>query len=171
MRYERARNAALLLGVGLGGFIDGIVLHQIAHWHQMLSAVLPPDNMEAMRANMAADGWFHLATWLATLGGVLLLWSTMRGAGRLPSTRSFCGYMLAGWGLFNLAEGIVDHHVLELHHVRDLPAHLPLYDWLFLIVGGVGFILAGLALRDGLGRPAPLGEERRSGFERRSVLR
>jgi len=55
--------------------------------------------------------------------------------------------------------------------VRDLPAHLPLYDWLFLIVGGVGFILAGLALRDGLGRPAPLGEERRSGFERRSVLR
>lgn len=56
MRYERARNAAFLLGVGLGGFLDGIILHQIAHWHQMLSAVVPPDSVEAMKRNMVADG-------------------------------------------------------------------------------------------------------------------
>jgi uncharacterized membrane protein len=170
MRYERARNAALLLGVGLGGFLDGITLHQIAQWHQMLSATLPPETMEAMKRNMAADGWFHLATWLVTALGVFLLWSAVRGAGRLPSTRSFCGYMLAGWGGFNLVEGIVDHHLLELHHVRDLPAHVPLYDWLFLLIGGVGLIVVGLALRDGLGRPAPANVERRSGVDRRSVL-
>ncbi|MCD6044188.1 MAG: hypothetical protein K0R40_3791 [Burkholderiales bacterium] len=140
MRYERARNAALLLGVGMGGFLDGIVLHQIAQWHQMLSAAVPPETM------------------------------AVRGAGRLPSTRSLCGYMLVGWGAFNLAEGIVDHHLLELHHVRDLPLHVPLYDWIFLFVGGVGFILAGLAMLDGLGRPAPVGTERRSGFDRRSMV-
>jgi hypothetical protein len=46
---------------------------------------------------------------------------------------------------------------------------VPFYDWLFLLLGGVGFILIGLALRDGHGRPAPIGE-RRSGIERRSVL-
>ena len=57
MRYRRARNAALLLGVGLGGFLDGIVLHQIAHWHQMLSARVPPASIEAMKQNMAADGF------------------------------------------------------------------------------------------------------------------
>jgi uncharacterized membrane protein len=170
MRYERARNAALLLGVGMGGFLDGIVLHQIAQWHQMLSAAVPPETMEAMKRNMAADGWFHMATWLVTLVGLFLLWSAVRGAGRLPSTRSLCGYMLVGWGAFNLAEGIVDHHLLELHHVRDLPLHVPLYDWIFLFVGGVGFILAGLAMLDGLGRPAPVGTERRSGFDRRSMV-
>jgi uncharacterized membrane protein len=29
---------ALLLGIGLGGFVDGIVLHQILQWHHMLTA-------------------------------------------------------------------------------------------------------------------------------------
>ncbi len=27
----------LLLGIGLGGFVDGIVLHQILQWHHMLT--------------------------------------------------------------------------------------------------------------------------------------
>lgn len=171
MRYERARNAAVLLGIGLGGFLDGITLHQIAHWHQMLSAMLPPETMDAMKRNMVADGWFHMATWMVTVVGMFLLWGAVRGAGRLPSTRTFCAYLLIGWGGFNLVEGIVNHHILELHHVRDLPAHQPFYDWLFLIVGGIGFILGGLALRDNLGRPAALAAERRSGLERRSVFR
>jgi hypothetical protein len=38
---------------------------------------------------------------------------------------------------------------LGLHHVRDLPVHVPLYDWLFLLIGGVGFILLGWALARG----------------------
>ena len=44
--------------------------------------------------------------------------------------------MTFGWGLFNLVEGIIDHHVLEIHHVRDMPVHVPMYDWLILRVGG-----------------------------------
>lgn len=40
-------------------------------------------------------------------------------------------------------EGIIDHRILNLHHVRDLPVHVPLYDWLFLAVGGVGFMFLG----------------------------
>jgi uncharacterized membrane protein len=166
MRYVRIRNAALLLGVGLGGFLDGIVLHQIAHWHQMLSAQVPPETVEAMRRNMTADGWFHFATWVVTFAGVLVLWSGIRGPGRLPATRTLFGYMLAGWGLFNLVEGIVGHHILELHHVRDLPTHIAFYDWAFLIVSGA-LILIGLALREGRDRvPAPLAD-RRTGRDRR----
>lgn len=45
--------------------------------------------------------------------------------------------MLLGWAAFNLVEGVIDHHLLQLHHVRDLPVHVPLYDWAFLLVGGV----------------------------------
>jgi uncharacterized membrane protein len=48
-----------------------------------------------------------------------------------------------GWGMFNLVEGSIDHHLLVLHHVRDLPIHVPLYDWVFLVVFGIGLIALG----------------------------
>jgi uncharacterized membrane protein len=162
MRSARVRTAAILLGSGLGGFLDGIVLHQIAHWHQMLSAQLPPDTIEAMRRNMTADGWFHLATWGVTFAGVLVLWSALRGPGRLPSTRTLLGYMLVGWGAFNVVEGVIDHHILELHHVRDLPTHVAFYDWAFIALSGA-LILIGLAIRDGRDRLA-------QSLERRSAM-
>lgn len=135
--------AGLLLGLGLGGFVDGIVLHQIAQWHNMGSAVLPPTTMAAMQQNMRWDGWFHAATLLLTLAGAYLLLRDARAGRRLPSTRGFTGQLLLGWGIFNLVEGVIDHHLLELHHVRDVPAHVPLYDWLFLALGGVGLIALG----------------------------
>jgi uncharacterized membrane protein len=86
---------------------------------------------------------------------------------RAPASgRALVGNMLVGWGGFNLVEGIIDHHLLELHHVRDLPEHVPFFDWAFLLVGGVAMLLAGLALRGRAGAVATI--ERRSGLERRS---
>ena len=32
------RLPGIILGVGLGGFVDGIVLHQVLQWHHMLSS-------------------------------------------------------------------------------------------------------------------------------------
>lgn len=138
--------SGVVIGIGLGGFVDGIVLHQIMQWHNMGSSVVPPTTMEAMKQNMAWDGWFHLATWIITFVGVWMLWSHASGGRRLPSRRAFLGQMLLGWGVFNLAEGVVDHHLLGIHHVRDMPAHVPLYDWLFLAIGGVVFIGVGWLL-------------------------
>lgn len=149
MESERApfgRRAGIVLGIGLGGFVDGILLHQIVHWHNMGSAVVPPTTLEAMRLNMRWDGLFHAAVWVCTLIGVYLLLGDARKGVPLPSPLRFTGLMLLGWGLFNLVEGIVDHHLLGLHHVRDLPVHVPLYDRLFLGIGGLGFILLGRAL-------------------------
>jgi uncharacterized membrane protein len=34
-----SKASGLLYGLGLGGFIDGIVLHQILQWHHMVSDV------------------------------------------------------------------------------------------------------------------------------------
>jgi uncharacterized membrane protein len=170
-RTGKIGTAGVLLGIGLGGFVDGILLHQIAQWHQMLSSVLPPDSMEAMRRNMTADGLFHAAVWIATLAGVMVLWSAVRGRGALPPARYLFGSMLLGWGAFNLVEGIIDHHVLQLHHVRDLPQHVPAYDWIFLALGGIGFVLVGLAIRAGRRQAAAYGPERRSGHERRFSYR
>jgi uncharacterized membrane protein len=135
--------AGVVLGLGIGGFIDGIALHQILNWHNMGSAVLPPVDMATMRTNMMWDGWFHAATLVLVIAGVFLLLSAARGGAQLPTPSILTGQMLLGWGAFNLVEGIIDHHVLELHHVRDLPAHVPLFDWVFLAVGGVGFLILG----------------------------
>jgi uncharacterized membrane protein len=136
-------SAGVVLGIGLGGFIDGIALHQIAQWHNMGSAILPPHTMEAMRQNMLWDGLFHLATLAITIAGVFMLWRAAHHR-TIPDTASgLIGEMLFGWGLFNLVEGVIDHHLLNLHHVRDLPVHEPIYDWVFLAVGGVGLIVIG----------------------------
>jgi uncharacterized membrane protein len=140
MRSAKIRTGAILLGAGLGGLLDGIVLHAIAQWHG--------------------------AAWLLTLAGVAALWNGLRSPGRLPATRTLLGYMLVGWGGVKLVEGIVNHHLLELHQVRDLPPHVVFYDWAFIVLSGA-LILLGLALREGKDRvPAPLAE-RRSGHDRR----
>jgi len=139
MRHRRARNAALLLGAGLGGFLDGIVLQQVSHGHQLLST-----------------RWLQLALWLTALAGVFLLRSAVRGAGPMPSARGFTGYLLAGWGAFNVVEAIVDR--------------APAVDWIFLGLG-VGLIVLGLALRERLPLPAGVEAERRSGADRRAAWR
>ena len=56
-------SAGLILGLGLGGFIDGITLHQIMQWHNMGSAVLPPSTMEAMSQNMVWEACSTLQRW------------------------------------------------------------------------------------------------------------
>jgi uncharacterized membrane protein len=138
-----SRTPGLVLGLGFGGFIDGIALHQIAGWHNMGSAVLPPTTMDAMRRNMTWDGYFHVATLLLSIAGTYLLLRDARRGSRLPTPATFTGQLLLGWGVFNLVEGVIDHHLLGLHHVRDLPVHVPAYDWTFLAVGGVGLIVVG----------------------------
>jgi uncharacterized membrane protein len=141
-----ASKSGVVLGVGLGGFVDGILLHQIVHWHNMASARIPPVTLDAMRDNMRWDGLFHGTVWLVTIFGVYRLLDDARRGKQLPDFRRFTGQLLLGWGAFNLVEGIVDHHLLGLHHVRDLPQHVSIYDWLFLIAGGLGLLLLGRML-------------------------
>ena len=148
-RLPPSRRAGIILGVGLGGCVDGILLHQIVHWHNMGSALVPPTTVEAMKRNMAWDGFFHAAVWLMTVVGVYWLLADARKSRPLPDGKAFTGLLVLGWGLFNLVEGIIDHHILGLHHVRDLPIHVPFYDWLFLAIGGAGFIMLGWALARG----------------------
>jgi uncharacterized membrane protein len=136
----------LILGAALGGFADGIALHQIAQWHNMGSAVLPPTTMDAMKQNMVWDGLFHVAMLVFTTIGVYLLLRDARAGVSLPDSKKFTGQLLLGWGAFNLVEGIIDHQLLGIHHVRDVPVHMPSYDWIFLAAGGLGLIFLGWVL-------------------------
>ncbi|MEF2278220.1 DUF2243 domain-containing protein [Deinococcus sp. YIM 134068] len=134
----------VLLGLGLGGFFDGIVIHQLLQWHHMVSEVHPPNTLENLRLNTLADGLFHAATWVFTLLGAFLLWSGLRGSHATWRTSAFVGTLLFGWGLFNVVEGLIDHQILGVHHVRPGPYQLA-YDLGFL-AWGAAMLLVGRAL-------------------------
>jgi uncharacterized membrane protein len=51
---------------------------------------------------------------------------------------------LVGWGAFNVVEGIVDHHILQIHHVHAGP-NQPWWDLGFLIWGAI-MLVGGLLL-------------------------
>ncbi len=142
---SKATAAGILLGVGMGGFVDGIVLHQIFQWHNMVSNWVPPTTMEAMSFNMVWDGVFHAAVWAVTLVGVLMLRGAAQRRDPIPSLAAFVGQLFFGWGLFNLVEGVIDHQILGVHYVRQVPNY-QLYNLTFLAVGGVLFVLLGRAL-------------------------
>jgi uncharacterized membrane protein len=127
----------IVLGLGLGGFVDGIVLHQILGWHHMLSATDPPTTLNAMELNTVADGLFHMGTWALVAIGLAMLWRAVRTGGWVWSGRTLVGWMAVGWGIFNLVEGIVDHHILGIHHVHPTSAHPLAWDLGFLILGAL----------------------------------
>lgn len=142
-----SRASGLLYGLGLGGFLDGIVLHQILQWHHLVSHVddYPTDTVAGLEANTLADGFFHVATWFLVLAGSV---TTIRAwqQGRLaPSWRFHFGLVLAGWGVFNLVEGLVNHQLLGVHHVRD-DLGAPLAWDLGFLVFGAGLVVAGWLL-------------------------
>jgi len=139
--------ASVLLGIGLGGFFDGIVLHQLLQWHHLVDhAGFPTTSVENLRVNILADGLFHAATYVLTLGGLVLLWSAARQAQRPWPWAVLVGGLLVGWGSFNLVEGIVNHHLLGIHHVRP-GEHQAAYDLGFLAWGAVMSVVGWAALR------------------------
>ena len=136
--------AGILLGVGLGGFVDGIVFHQILQWHNMLSSVLPPTNLQDMKVNMFFDGLFHAVTWVTTVIGLAVLWRGIKKDTVPRSTPMLVGAMSLGWGLFNFVEGLIDHQLFGIHHVRPGQRALA-WDIGFLVsglvLGGLGWLL------------------------------
>lgn len=143
-RMARRTISSLLFGVGLGAFFDGIVLHQLLQWHHLVSVPVPPDDLAAMELNVLADGLFHVLAWIATVAGLLLLLLSPAD-GRPAPGRRFAGGILIGWGGFNLVEGLIDHHLLGIHHVRPGPDEL-LYDVAFL-AWGAAMVAAGTWMR------------------------
>ena len=129
--------AGIFLGLGLGGFFDGIVLHQILQWHHMLSSIRPLTTVSNIDLNMVWDGLFHAFDWIMTVIGVVLLF---RAGGRddVPwSSNIYFGSIFIGAGLFNLVEGVIDHQILGIHHVKPGSNQLA-WDLGFL---GIGVLL------------------------------
>jgi uncharacterized membrane protein len=141
-------SAGILFGLGLGGFFDGIVLHQLLQWHHMLtSAGYPADSVPNLEVNTFWDGVFHTGTYVFVLLGLLILWRRAHRAHLRWSGKLLAGTMLIGFGLFNLVEGTINHHLLGLHHVNETA---PREHWLYWDAGflawGAAMLIGGLAL-------------------------
>jgi uncharacterized membrane protein len=136
------------MGLGLGGFVDGIVLHQLLQWHHLLTGDNggePSTTVAGLEANTLADGFFHLATWLLVVTAMLLTVRAWQRRELAPPWRGHFGMLLAGWGAFNVVEGVIDHQILGIHHVRD-DLGAPLGWDLGFLAFGVLLIVGGLAL-------------------------
>lgn len=142
-----SKASGLLFGLGLGGFVDGIVLHQILQWHHMVSHVedYPVTTVAGLEVNTLADGFFHLATWLFVLAGSITTIVSWRQGRRAPNWSFHFGLVLAGWGIFNVVEGVINHQILQIHHVRDDLGGPLEWDIGFLVFGAL-LIVGGWAL-------------------------
>lgn len=139
----------ILLGLGLGGFVDGIVLHQILQWHHMISSTEKGtiDTVAGLEANTFADGLFHAATWLLTATGLWWLWKNASRR-RITLDRQFLGWLIVGWGLFNVLDEVVFHALLDLHHIREGDNELA-YDIGFSALGVTQLLVGWLFVRSG----------------------
>jgi uncharacterized membrane protein len=88
--------AGVLFGLGLGGFFDGIVLHQVLQWHHMLSSWYPITSIENLELNTLWDGIFHSATYVFVVIGLFILWRRARGRHLRWSNRALIGSLLVG---------------------------------------------------------------------------
>lgn len=129
----------VVLGVGLGGFLDGIVLHQLLQWHHLVSSRRATTTVAGLEANTFWDGVFHAAMWVVVAVGVALVARENR---RSRDRRALLGWALVGWGAFNIYDSVVDHWLLGLHHIREGVANEWVYDVAFFAIG-IALVVAG----------------------------
>lgn len=153
-RTWRLGPPGFILGVGVGGLVDGIVFHQILQWHQLVSEEdgFRGVSTDELRAHLFVDGLFHAVMLTVAAVGGAMLWRSRHRTAWSGAGRALVGWILVGWGTFNVTEGVVNHHILRSHRVRPTAEHPLLWDVGFLVVGTA---IAGLGWW--LRRPVPSG--------------
>lgn len=141
-------SAGIWLGLGLGGFFDGIVFHQILQWHHMVtSAGYPAVTLANLQLNTLLDGLFHATTYVFVALGLAVLWQHAKRPHAMWSGRELMATMLIGFGLFNVVEGVVNHHILGLHHVNETVAESQWIYWdLAFLAWGAAMLIGGFLM-------------------------
>jgi uncharacterized membrane protein len=121
----------LLLGIGLVGTLDEVLLHQLLQWHNFYVHA-------DQHWRLVSDGLFHLVTSTLLLVGAWRLWYSRWSFARAGCGRRLMAGIVLGMGAFNLYDGLIQHKVLQLHPVREgVVDQLP-YDLAF---NGVAILL------------------------------
>jgi uncharacterized membrane protein len=127
-----------VLGFALGGFFDGILLHQVLQWHHFLSLV---PGMDDIRLQILWDGYFHVLMYLVAMLGLWGLWRARRRTeGDWGS--ALVGAVLFGFGIWNWVDVVLAHWVAGIHRVRVDTGNPLAWDLAWLFVFGVLPLLA-----------------------------
>ena len=110
-RVGSAVFTGVLLGIGIAGFIDESIFHQLLQWHNFYWAT-------DQRGRILSDGLFHVGSTLVLLWGALRLWRD-RASWTPVHSRAIQAGILAGAGGFNTYDGVVQHLVLHFHLVNE----------------------------------------------------
>jgi uncharacterized membrane protein len=121
----------------------------------------PTGSLVGLEDNTLADGFFHVLTWVVVFAGTITATRAWQRGLLAPPWRAHFGGLLAGWGIFNVVEGLIDHQILGVHHVRDDLGGPVGWDIGFLVFGAllimVGWALIASARRARSVRPAAPG--------------
>lgn len=112
---RRALVSAGVLGFGLSGLVDVLVLHHVLQWHALVSGIYPLDTLSGLRTNVRADGLFSLGMLTVAGVGAGLVWRAERRTDAPLAVRPLAGATVVGLGLFDVFDGLVNHALLGLH--------------------------------------------------------
>jgi uncharacterized membrane protein len=138
--------AGLLLGFGLGGFFDGILLHQILQWHHLLSLVTRAP-FQDIRVQILADGLFHLLMYAIAFAGLWKLWKGRHQFSVPGGDRLLLANAATGFGAWHMLDGVLSHWLLGIHRIRLDTDNVLFWDVLWFLVFGVAFVVLGWWLR------------------------
>ncbi len=142
--------AGALMGFAFGGFLDGILLHQILQWHHLLSGWRPGGTVGLLRWHVQWDGAFHAAHYLVLALGLALLWPRPeQGKGQ---GRAFGAGFAMGFGAWHVLDAVVNHWALGLHRIRQEAEQPIWWDLAFFFLGLAALAIGLLWRRRG---PAP----------------
>jgi uncharacterized membrane protein len=116
--------SGVLIGIGVAGFIDEAVFHQLLHWHHFYDLSTPS-------WGLISDGLFHAGSWFCMVAG-LFLFADLRRRDAWIALRHWGGFCL-GLGGFQLDDGLVQHKWWHIHEIRYHVGLLP-YDMAWNIV-------------------------------------
>lgn len=134
-----------LLGFALGGFFDGIVLHQVLQWHHLLSGLGDPLGRDIVFQVMA-DGLFHVLMYLLAIAGAVMLVAARAAGARAGTTSEILRLTLAGFGTWHVIDAVFSHWLLGLHRIR-MDSDTPLaWDIAWLVIFGVVPLVLAVAL-------------------------
>lgn len=101
----------ILIGIGIAGFLDETIFHQLLQWHAFYWATNE-------HGRILSDGLFHLFSTLLLLWGLFRVWRG-RAHWTEASGAIIVAGILMGAGGFNFYDGIIQHAILHLHLVNE----------------------------------------------------
>jgi uncharacterized membrane protein len=138
--------AGYLIGFSLGGFFDGILLHQILQWHHLLSGV-DADALRDMRAQVLADGIFHGLMYVLGAVGLWMLYRSRSEFTGVRADRNLIADVLVGFGIWHVIDAVASHWLTGIHRIRmDVPEPL-IWDIGWLVLFGLPPLIIGLMMK------------------------